>query len=609
MARRPLTLASCAALVLSAALLAPQRGLADGTSIDGLPQETMFLLRLRNCAEIVRKFQATSIYKLKDHAAYKAPLEKFWKDLSDEQAKMRQEVGFEVQDLLNLIQGELVIAVGNLDKLIAGIVAENTGAPPDQRVKPGDFPVLLVAHAGESAGAFKEHLGKIHDFLQKEGGRKEEEEFRGGRITTLVNTKADGQHDLEKVYFGELGQHFFVGVHRPYLEAAMAGMSGAAESPLAKHADFAATHQEIQGEKSDATIFVNLRGIFDSLRKNLQANPIFGMFWGVIEQKIIGAGMRNVGISLTIDDKSLAGASFVNTGGARDGLIAILDGPGFAPAAAGKGIPADAVSLSVSSFNFQRFYQLVREFANMVVGMAQGNPGMDVEQLLELQFKVKISEVIAALGTRVQQFEIPRPKAPKKEATEGKGESATEVAGADDAPGLFDNTVISLELKNEEPIRNLLSTLPQILQENLGVPAMNIKSEKYLEKDIWNIEDGEAYLGLFGNQLVFGGDAEAVKNLIRRHGKADADSLADKEDFKKAIAELPAEVWAVSYMRDGFAKASLAAVSDLVKAGGDLPDLEPLLDLFGGGVGFSRWLEKGFYSRTSVALKPAEAGK
>jgi hypothetical protein len=345
------------------------------------------------------------------------------------------------------------------------------------------------------------------------------------------------------------------------------------------------------------------------VRKNLQANPIFGMFWGLIEQKLIGAGLRNFGVSVRLDEKSVGTAAFINTGGARDGLIALLDGPGFAPAAAAKGVPADAQTLSVTSINFQRFYQLVREFANMVVGMMQGNPGVEVEQLLELQFKIKMGEIISSLGTRVQQFMVARPKAPKKESGEGKSESATEVAGLDETPGPFDNSVISIELKSEEPMRNLLSTLPQVLQEGLGMPAMNLKSEKYLEKDLWNVEDGQAYLGLFGNQLVIGGEAEDVKNLIRRHGKADADSITDNEEFKKAVAELPSEVWSLGFMRDGFAKESYAAIAEVLTASAKLPSLEPFLGLLGRGVGFSRWQEKGYFSRSTLSLKPAEAAK
>lgn len=569
---------------------AQQTVVTGPSAVKGLPAQTTLLVHVRSGGDLYRKFKGSPFYALKDHPGIKQFLDDMEREMKSGLAEAREDLGFDPVDLVKQFEGEVVLAVGGLDKIIAGVMAEMAGGSGagQSMVKPGDLPVIIVADAGANAPKVREYMAKIHDTIQKEGGSKAEEDFRGGKITEFTHTQASGSNDLEKIFFAELGTKFLVSINRPYLEETMAGMTGAGTSSLGDDPDFAATGREL-GPSGDTLMFLNVKSLMDSFRKTVQANPFVGMFFGLIEEKLIGKGLKNIAIAGTLESDGYESISFFNNGGVRGGLFALLDAPSFSPSQAADGIPPNVETLSVFAFNFQKLYQLVREIANTVIGITQGNPGMDVEQILEMQLQVKMQELIGSLGSRAFYY---------NEA----GSGGADAAPADPFSNPLGNVVFGLDLKDEGPVRTLLAKLPAIIQQNPMLAGTVLKADKYMERDVYQFDTDGPVLALVDKQLVVGGSGDSVKALIRRRGSAEAKSLSETAEFRTQIQSLPSSVWGVSFVRKGFLKKSMAPVKMLLEAEADLPDIDPVLDVLGASTGYSLWKESGLYSRSRIAF-------
>src|SRR5262245_23496843 len=183
MRSRPFALAFCFCLSLLALPAFQGPAAAQDTTLDALSGDTSLVIRVRNVSDLTKRVKASPLYALKDHPDVKKAIDDARKKLDEGLQEARGKLGFDPVDLLGLIEGEVLFAVGGLDKIFGGMAAEMSGG--DANIKPGDLPLVLVADAGGSAAKLRENLGKIYEFAQKEGAKKEVEDFRGGKITTL----------------------------------------------------------------------------------------------------------------------------------------------------------------------------------------------------------------------------------------------------------------------------------------------------------------------------------------------------------------------------------------------------------------------------------------
>src|SRR5262245_20315144 len=115
---------------------------AQDSTLDGLPGDTSLVIRLRNVSDLTKRFKASPFYALKDHPDVKKLLDDGKKKLEEGLQEARGKLGFDPMDLLGMIDGEVVFAVGGLDKIFAGMAAEMAGG--DANIKPGDLPLVLV---------------------------------------------------------------------------------------------------------------------------------------------------------------------------------------------------------------------------------------------------------------------------------------------------------------------------------------------------------------------------------------------------------------------------------------------------------------------------------
>lgn len=598
-------LSSLLALSIWSALPAQQTAAKSRSALEALPEETTILLRLRNASDLLQKLKKSPLSTVGENPSFKKFIENITKKIEEELADARKKLGFNPMDLSSQVEGEVVLAVGGLDKIAAAIAAEMNrggGGPPD--VSPGDLPVLMVADAGGSASKLRESIGKIYEAAQKEGARKEEEDFRGGKITTLTSAKKDKDNDkdknkennpapqegLEKLFIGELGSTFLVSINRPFLEATMAGMSGAAMPSIGKNADFMATHNRLETD-SDVLLFLNVKAVADAIRKNMQGNPMAPLIWNFIEGKFLGRGLKNFGISGSVREDGIYSISFVNNGGAKEGLLGLLNGPSFAASEGMGEVPEDIDYYSSFSVDMPGIYALIKDIATMAMSLSgNAQPGMDLEQYVEMNFQIKLKEVVAALGSKLSYYGRFNKDAP---------------AGPLDPFSSLGSFLFSLELKSEEPIRDLISKVAIL-------SGGGLQSEKYLERDVFKLSptaQNGPVLAL-SNKLLVMGMSDPVKELIRRQGKS-AKSLADNPGFQTAAKKVPGQVTAVSYTSEGYTKHSF----DMFKAldverelGFPLPDFEVIGSAFGASIGYGAWVENGLFFKSLVLFRKV-AGK
>lgn len=551
--------------------------------LDALPGDTTLVARVRSCSDLERKFKASPFYGLRHHPGLIRFIDEMKKKVDEGLADIRTKVGFNPTELLGLIEGELVFAVGGLDKIAAAIAAEFSGGDGDAR--PGDIPVVLIANAGGSAPKLREKLAKVFEYAQKEGARKEVEDFRGGKITTLSQAKEKAKKDdLDKVFFGDVGSLVLASINRPFLEQTMAGLTSPAPDALTRSADFATTQREVKGE-SDVLFFLNIRPIAAAARKHLQASPQASMVWNMVEGKVLGRSLKNVGASMSLREGDIEQLVFVNNGGASDGIMGVFKGPTF-PGRPSSIVPADVDSYFSISLNMPYLYGLIKDVAAMMMAMFQGGAGPggpgqmpDPETMVEAMYGVKLRQVIDALGSTLHFYQ--------------RGAGGLEGVG---------NFTVALELKDEMPVRDLF--------QKLGM-AMGLQAQKYLDRDYYPLPaggpgggDGPA-VGLADKLAVFGVKGDSVKELMRRAGKG-GKGLADSPEIQPLLKLVPPQVTTFSYSSAKSVRDSLAAVKQALAANPEafpVPDLTALGDVFGGGIGYGHWKEQGLFCAGVTLLK------
>jgi hypothetical protein len=586
----PLALACLFALTFLALPDFTGRLAAQDSTLDALPGDTSLVFRLRNASDLARRFKASPFYALKDHPDVKKFLDDSKKKLDEGLQEARGKLGFDPVDLLGMVEGEVVFAVGGLDKIFAAMAAEMSGG--DANIKPGDLPLVLVADAGASAPKLRENLGKLYEFAQKEGAKKDVEDFRGGKIITLSQKEEGGEKDgLEKVYFGDLGSRVLLSVSRPFLEQTMANLTAAAPDSLAKGADFMATQRETKAD-SDFSLFLNIRGIAASARKNFQSNAMFGMVWPIVEGKLLGRSLKNLGVTVSLRDNGIQSLAFINNGGASDGLLGILKGQTFA-AKPSPLIPEDVDQFSSMSFNMQALYGLIKDIYGMAAPIFQmmggggggGQGGMpDFEQFVEGNLQIKVKPLVDSIGNIFHFYQ--------------KGE----VAAAASSP--IPSFVIAVELKDEMPLK-------QVLDKFLAAGG---QGQKYLDRDFYPLKmfgegDGGPAIALADKHLVVGMNGDAVKELIRRAGKG-GKGIGDTPGYQALSGMVPSQVNEINYASGKSFRDLLKTLKEAMakaNAGGG-PDISILGEVVQGSIGWAQWKDQGFYSETLYSLKKSAGG-
>lgn len=573
--------------------------------IDALPASTTFVVQFRNCTDLTQKFKDSPFYTLKDLPSIKEVIDGLKSSLEEGLAEARQDLGFDPLDFLEQIEGEVILALGGLDKILQSVMAEMSGQP--SQMTAADVPFLLAFNAEKSTAKINEYIEKVFSFIEKEGGRREQEDFQGGTIWTFSNKKepiADPppglpqqkNDDLEKVYFARKGSNFFFSINRDFLQETMSGLGENPPAVLSRNADFIVSHREVEKD-SDVMVFLNIQSLTSGVTKVMQANPMFGMIWTLLQTELIGGNLKNFAMSINLEKDEFYSLSFLNTGGAREGLLGLIDGPTFSSRKPVSGLPPDTEDFSAFTVNIPKLYDLLLKVGGMAMMFTGGQPGIDLEQIIEQQIQMKPRDVVEAFGSKIYSFS----QTPKKSDLNARPTTTTALD--------LGNTTFAIELKREEPIKNFLGKIPGILGGFMGaaLPGPGLKTEKYLERDIYRLEEESGLVLAFVDKTLVVGNIDSIKGVIRRTATPGS-SLTESPEFQAVAKEMPEQVSSFNYWTMSGTPTQKMMESILAEmVPGEtvpVPDFEKIFAIFDSAAGYGQWKSQGLYGRTWIKFKP-----
>jgi hypothetical protein len=569
------------------------------TILQGLPRETFLLLHARDARSAIAKAKRSPFYKLKDHPDIKPLIAKISDEIKKELATAEANLGFKPEELIESIEGEVVIAIGNLDDL-AGDLQQALSMGQEPKTKLDKFPLLLAADFGGSAPKAKERLAKLFEAAEKSGVKRTTADFRGGKITELLRgtpspqgeakkdegkekdggegEKKEGSDSGEemKLYVGELGTHGFVGTSRKFLEECMGKFDKPEGEALLTNPHFLETRKVVRGG-DDVFAFVNLSHLTSTINKAL-SNTFFAFYWQKVESLLFGKSLNNVGLSLLLEDAQVRQSIFVHNAGAADGLLGVLKTDPFAPSPPSF-LPDSTRSFSVLGFNAARIEAMVREVAQ--IAAAFGQPAADIDGTFEQQFGVKLKDVFAAIGKKFHLFS----------------------QGGTESSDVFADLNLAVEVKDEEPFKKLL-------QKSVETYAGKLETSKYKEKDVYTLAGGgDGFSVALSDKLIIGGGSPGnVKAVLDRSG---ATSSKLGEEFQKNAGGVPGQVVGIGFANAAYMKDSLLSVAEMLEKNADDEEARKAVkavaaavaDQLGPMLSYSAWTGAGLQADTFYFYK------
>src|SRR5262245_19827337 len=89
--------------------------------LDALPAETTLVVRVKHAGDLREKWKASPLNSIREHPDIKRFLEEVRRKLDEGLSEARGKLGFAPLELTDLVQGEVVLAVGGLDKIASAL--------------------------------------------------------------------------------------------------------------------------------------------------------------------------------------------------------------------------------------------------------------------------------------------------------------------------------------------------------------------------------------------------------------------------------------------------------------------------------------------------------
>ena len=560
--------------------------------LGALPKDTLLLLHVPNAGSLVEKGKRSPFYKLKDHPEVKGLISRFASEIDKATAGAKEKVGIDPLELLGSFQGEVTLAFGSLKDLADELQqALSMGREPSP--KPESLPLLLAGDAGGNSGKVKEQLTKLYSFLEKEGGKKTESEFRGGRIIVFKggdskddaskgkdnkgkgkdddgdeDEKGQGKDDMT-ICVGELGNHVFLSPSRKFIEECMSGVATPRSESLVDNALYGAAVKTLP-QGADALFYLDIKQLTTAVGRALSSSFV-GFYWQKVESLILGKSLNNVAASLHLDEKQVREAFFIHNGGASDGLVGLLKGDAFPPSPPAF-MPEKSHTFASVAFNAATLEKLLREVAEVAMTF-QAGAGSDVDAMFEQQVGVKLKDLFASLGKRFHIF-------------------------AQDAPGgsAFQGIDVAVELKEDGPVR-------QILQKNAQGDSAAISVTKYKEKDIFSLNPGAggASITLAEKHLLVSQSVERIQNMVDRLPTGGGKPAAVVEEYGRMAKGIPPSVSLLYFVSEAAMKSQIRTIADQIPTDSEeeakqvRAAMNAISDILGAQVTFGAWKDTGLY--------------
>ena len=570
----------------------PEAKKASGL-LGALPKDTLFLVHVPSAGSLVEKGKRSPLYKLKDHPEVKGLLAKLASEIEKGTAGAKEKLGIDPLELLGSFQGEVTLAFGSLKDLADELQqALSMGREPSP--KPESLPLLLAGDAGSSSAKVKEQLSKLYGYLEKEGMRKTESEFRGGRILVFKGedaTKNDASKGKEKdkdkdgdededskgkgkdamtLCVGELGNHIFLSPSRKFLEDCMSGVAAPRAESIGDNTLYTATMKSLP-QGGDLNVYLDIKQLTTAIGRALSSSFV-GFYWQKVESLILGKSLNNFGASVHVEEKQVREAFFVHNGGAADGLVGLVKGDAFPPSPPAF-MPEKAHTFASVAFNPATLEKLLREVAEVAMTF-QAGAGTDVDQMFEQQVGVKLKDLFASLGKRFHVF-------------------AQDVPGGNAVQGID----VAVELKDDGPVR-------QLLQKQAQGDSAAVSITRYKEKDIFSLNPGAGgtAITLVEKHLLLSQAVERIQSMVDRLAAGGAGKpAAIVEEYGRMSKGVPPAVSLLYFVSEAAMKSQVRGVADQIPT--DSEDdakqvraaLNAISDILGASITFGAWRDTGLY--------------
>ena len=488
-----------------------------------LPEKSTLVFHVPSVAKLLAKVQDSPMYKAKDQKEFADLLSNFAKQIEGMRQEAKREANIDPVEMMEAVEGEMLVVLGDLSEIL-GKVGESVMNMSEPEITSELVPLMVSLDTGTKKETFKKNLQSLFAFIIRQGARVKTDTFKSGKISTLKTPDED--EFLKNIYVGEMGSRFVIGFNKSLIERTLAGLEGApAGATLARNAHFVSSRTQT-GASYDAFAFVNFRPLIEGIDGIMAENP-FGFAWNGIREALFGASLNNMAMTTNLLEDGIHTRGFVHNSGASDGVLGWYKGKPIAPRA-GEEIPADVLNFSAMSFNPKAMGNTVRKVAEVVTSvMSFTGETFDFEQAFEENLGVSYSSFMGSIGERLQMFTSP----------------GADLGDIDPAMASLAGMSLVFDVKDEKPWNKVISKA----NEQTGGA---LQPKNYLNRELYVMDQSDSgpkpTLCVTDKRLLFSMDEKTVQKVIRRIGK-DADSLNNKEEFKKATSKLPARVAMVSY--------------------------------------------------------------
>ena len=496
-------------MTLAAVLCAPA---AHAEPFDKMvPDSTVFYASIENLNRSKERFKASALHGLWADAAVQAFLAKPLKKWDAEMTKMKAEAGFTVQDLMEIIHGQVAV-------VIPGIELEEDGDVKDPE------PVVLI-DVGRNTEKLMALIARVEKGpMAQKNLRRVEAEFRGVKVIHYVDPDAEegkSKNDGPRAWYLD-GSTFALAGKPAHLHAILA-RKGDAEAPSLATSETYRKVRARMGESPDMVAYVGMKAVHKVLAEKRGEDV-------AIARAVIGLdAIQGMGMHVKLGRAVLTMNMFVAMG-EKQGLMKIFDAKN-SPLKPPKWVPADAADVTTMSLDMAALLAEARK-----VEARLGANGT-IDQAIESMKGVGIDlekDIIGALGKEITMF-----------SKVGGGNAA--------APGALGlpPTGIAFALKDKARFSGAIDKLLAMIAQ-FRMPGQD---ENYMDRKIRKVSifgQLEIALCVLDDQFIVSTQADLIKDVVRIYGK-DQKGLVDGEEFDAAMKTIPQGRMLVGFQR--FAKA------------------------------------------------------
>jgi hypothetical protein len=492
-----------------------------------LPSNTALFFKIENAASLREALNSSQIGQLIADPALKPIKDEISAKMEDANKKAKEKVGLTIDQLLELPQGQVFLAV----------------IPKDDPKVP--VSIIIAADAGKNASAMQDVLSKTTKEAENDKAKVTTETYQGIKITIVSSPPKEGEEkDNQPMVWASKGSVFYVTSDVATMKDVL-GHSEGRDDSLAASESFAATQKKIGGKDCGVTVYLDVTQFFKMVTSSPQAQANAQQIEAMLQLTGL-TGVKSIAatVGFGVGEYDRLTKVFVYSPGPAQGVLKVFGMPkaNLKPQA---WVPATAASYRTYSWDLDGAYAAINELGDMII------PGViaNLEKQIAgpdgkgLSFK---DDVFGPLGDRVTMVSDF-----KKPVTENSQRG-----------------LIAIDLEDAKAFQNTLNTI-------FDLAKVSPKKREFQGTTIYDVELPENLGAGQGVNLPTGGTVSlaiakdtffiatepTILEQVLRSGGA---SLAENPAYQSVTKHMPAQASMASYEKP---EEQARVLYDAVKSG------------------------------------------